>query len=82
MIFDNIDRDAQYKKDMQGQNIMSFIPSADYIYVLVTTRLASLGQIGRSTEITMLNINQCLELPCNRSSLLPSSGGKMPFEAW
>lgn len=82
MIFDNVDRDIQSDEDMQAYNVTSFVPPADHGSVLITTRLPSLGEIGKSTEITGLNPNQALELLSNRSGLHPSSSGtiRIPSE--
>jgi hypothetical protein len=75
MIFDNVDRDVQSNEDIQAYDVTSFMPPADHGSVLITTRLPSLGEIGKSTEITRLKPNQALELLSNRSGLHPSSSG-------
>jgi hypothetical protein len=54
---------------------MLFVPLADHGSVLITTRLPSLGEIGKSTEITRLKPHQALELLSNRSGLHSSSSG-------
>jgi hypothetical protein len=75
MIFDNVDRDVQSDEDIQAYDVTSFVPPADHGSVLITTRLPSLGEIGKSTKITRLKPNQALELLSNRSGLHPSSSG-------
>lgn len=76
MIFDNVDQDMQSMEvDAQAYNITSFLPSADHGSILITTRLSSLGEIGKSTEVTRLRSDQALELISNRSGLHRSSSG-------
>jgi NB-ARC domain len=77
MIFDNVDRDVQSDEDVQAYHVMSFVPPADHGSVLITTRLPSLGEIGKSTEITRLRPDQALELLSNCSGLHPSSNGRI-----
>ncbi|KAL9004307.1 MAG: hypothetical protein Q9188_002871 [Gyalolechia gomerana] len=74
MVFDNVDRDVQYdEEDSQAYSIISFLPAADHGFILITTRLPSLGEIGKSTEVTRLGLDQALELLSNRSGLHRSS---------
>jgi len=75
MIFDNVDRDIQSDDDIQAYDVTSFVPPADHGSILITTRLPSLGEIGKSTEITRLQPDQAVELLSNRSGLHPSSSG-------
>lgn len=75
MIFDNVDRDIHSDEDAQAYNVISFVPLADHGSILITTRLPSLGEIGISTKITKLTLNQALELLSNRSGLHVSSSG-------
>lgn len=77
MIFDNVDRDVQAERaDAQAYDIGSFLPAADHGFVLITTRLPSLGELGQTTEVTRLGSDQALELLSDRSGLHPSSNGK------
>ncbi|ERF76362.1 hypothetical protein EPUS_07069 [Endocarpon pusillum Z07020] len=74
MIFDNVDRDIESDdEDAQAYDITSFLPVADHGSVLITTRLSSLGEIGKSTEVARLNHNQALELLSSRSGMHSSS---------
>lgn len=75
VIFDNVDRDIQSEGHMEAYDVTSFIPPADHGSILITTCLPSLGEMGRSTEITRLKPGQALELLCNRSGLHSSSNG-------
>jgi len=76
MIFDNVDRDIQSaEEDAQAYSVTSFLPPADHGSILVTTRLPSMGEIGKSTEVARLRQDQALELLRNRSGLHPSSKG-------
>ena len=70
MIVDNVDR--EYSPDAENPHsfdILSFLPFADHGCVLITTRLLSLKEIGRSTEISKLDLEQALELLSDRSAL-------------
>lgn len=76
MIFDNVDREVgSDHEDAQAYDVTSFLPAADHGSILITTRLFSLGEIGRSTEVARLHSTQALELLSNRSGLHPSSNG-------
>lgn len=77
MIFDNVDRDVQSNEDVQAYDVISFVPPADHGSVLITTRLPSLGEIGKATEITRLRPDQALKLLSNRSGLHLSNNGTM-----
>lgn len=70
MIVDNVDRkytlDAE---DPQAYDMQSFLPGADHGSILITTRLISLGEIGHSTNMKELDLEQALELLSNRSGL-------------
>ncbi|KAL8789524.1 MAG: hypothetical protein Q9213_001137 [Squamulea squamosa] len=73
VIFDNVDKDVRPSgEDSQAFDIVSFLPPADHGSVLITTRLPSLGEIGRSTEVGRLTLDQALELLRRRSGLQPS----------
>lgn len=64
MVFDNVDRDIRSDdEDAQAYDVMSFLPAVDHGFVLITTRLPSLGVIGTSTEVTRLRLDQALENP-------------------
>ncbi|KAL9024121.1 MAG: hypothetical protein Q9196_006743 [Gyalolechia fulgens] len=76
MVFDNVDRDVQNDDDGQAYSVTSFLPAADHGSILITTRLPSLGEMGKSTEVTSLGLDQALELLSNRSGLHRSSSGK------
>ena len=70
MIVDNVDREySANAEDPQSFDILSFLPPADHGCVLITTRLQSLKEIGQSTEISRLDLEQALELLSNRSGL-------------
>lgn len=76
MVFDNVDRDVtSNEEDAQAYDVTSFLPTTDHGSVLITTRLPSLGEIGKSIEVTRLRADQALELLSNRSGLQPSSSG-------
>ena len=70
MIVDNVDRESGLETDdLQAYDIVSFLPPADHGYVLITTRLLSLGDLGSSTHLQRLELQQALELLSDRSSL-------------
>ncbi len=76
MVIDNVDRKCQPdNKDPQAYDVSSFFPPADYGSLLITTRLSSLGEVGISTEVGRLTLEQALELLCSRSGLVRSSRG-------
>lgn len=75
-IFDNVDRDYPSRNgDHQAYDIMSFLPTADHGSILITTRLASLGEVGVSKKVQRLNLGQALELLSDRSGLPSSTQG-------
>lgn len=76
MIIDNVDRECQPDNgDPQAYDVSSFFPLADHGSLLVTTRLSSLTEVGTSTKVKRLDLEQALKLLCSRSGLLPSSEG-------
>lgn len=76
MVIDNVDRECQPdNEDPQAYDVSSFFPLADHGSLLVTTRLPSLTEVGTSTEVGRLDLEQALELLYSRSGLLPSSNG-------
>ena len=76
MVIDNVDRECQPdNKDPQAYDLSSFFPPADHGSLLITTRLASLTEVGTSTEVGRLDLEQALTLLRSRSGLLPSSKG-------
>lgn len=78
MILDNVDRDVTAdEEDVQAYNVTSFLPHADHGFILITSRLPSLGELGKSTEVGRLNSEQALELLSNRSGLHASSTGML-----
>ena len=78
MIFDNVDRDIRSgEEDPLAFEVTSFLPPADHGSVLITTRLPSLGEMGQSTEVGSLKLNQALELLSHRSGLHRSSHGRI-----
>lgn len=78
MIVDNVDREYGLDADdAQAYDIAAFLPPADHGSVLITTRLASLGDIGPSTQIQRLDPQQALELLSDRSGLAPSIQGSI-----
>lgn len=73
MVFDNVDRDVKRSEnDAQAFEVGAFLPAADHGSVLITSRLASLGEIGQATEVGRLELDQALEL-LGRCSGLPAS---------
>ena len=77
MVIDNVDRECQPdNKDPQAYDVSSFFPPADHHgSLLITTRLPSLSEVGTSTEVGRLTLEQALELLCSRSGLVRSSRG-------
>ena len=76
MIVDNVDREYGLETDdPQAYDIATFLPLADHGSVLITTRLPSLGELGRSTHLLRLELQQALELLSDRSSLPLSTNG-------
>lgn len=76
MIVDNVDREyGRGTNDPQAYDITFFLPPTDHGSVLITTRLPSLGEIGNSTCIQRLDLQQALELLSDRSSLARTTHG-------
>jgi len=74
MILDNVDRDVTADKgDAQAYDVSSFLPPADHGYILITSRLSALREIGASTEVRRLSPKQALELLSDYSGLQSSS---------
>lgn len=82
MIFDNVDRDVPNDEDGQAYNVRSFLPAADHGSILITTRLPSLGELGKSIEVTRLGNDQALELLSDRSGLHRSLSGTRDPSYW
>ena len=76
MIFDNVDRDVMADDgDAHAYDVTSFLPLADYGSILITSRLSSLGELGKPTEVGRLSLEQALELLSDCSGLQASSAG-------
>lgn len=76
MVIDNVDRECQPdNKDPQAYHMSSFFPPADHGSLLITTRLHSLTEVGTSTKVGRLDLEQALKLLCSHSGLIPSSKG-------
>ncbi|KAL2368978.1 hypothetical protein RJ035_004831 [Blastomyces gilchristii] len=59
IIFDNVDRDYQQREtDSDAYDISNYIPDADHGSVLITTRLASLQQLGETLHLGSVNMSQ------------------------
>lgn len=78
MIFDNVDRDYHPDvEDPEAYDLETYFPHADHGFILVTSRLSSLGDIGKSTKVVQLNPEQAVEILSNNSRLPPSTIGKL-----
>lgn len=76
VVIDNVDRECQSDdEDPQAYDVSSFFPNADHGSLLITTRLPSLGELGLSTRVGMLTLDQSLELLYSCSGLVQSSKG-------
>lgn len=83
MIVDNVDREySRGDEDPLAYDIQSFLPPADHGYIMITSRLPSLGEIGISTEIKRLDAEQALELVSDRSGLPHGTEGKRSSDCW
>lgn len=84
MVFNNIDRDVQSdEEDTQAYRITSFLPAADHGSVLITTRLPSLGEMGKPTEVGRLGLDPGIRAPQRSVRLAPIKqwyGKGAPFE--
>ncbi|RYO80051.1 hypothetical protein DL764_009945 [Monosporascus ibericus] len=59
LIFDNIDRERQQDDaDPDGYNVRRYLPGADHGSILITTRLAKLGQLGIPLSLSKVNESQ------------------------
>lgn len=59
IIFDNVDRDYQQREtDSDAYDISNYIPDVDHGSVLITTRLASLQQLGETLHLGSVNMSQ------------------------
>ena len=80
MIFDNVDREYQEQMyDPQAYKISCFLPPTDHGSVLITTRLSSLGETGKSTKIPVMTPWQAMELLSNRSGIPQSMKGVVNY---
>lgn len=78
MIFDNVDRDYHSDfEDPEAYDLESYFPRADQGFILVTSQLSSLGDIGKSTQVVRLNIEQAVDILSYNSRLPPSTIGKL-----
>ena len=77
MIVDNVDREySRGDEDPLTYDIQFFLSLADHEYIMITSRLPSLVEIEISTEIKRLDVEQTLELVCDRSGLPHDTEGK------
>lgn len=59
IIFDNVDRDYQERETASdAYDISIYIPDVDHGSVLITTRLASLQQLGETLHLGSVNMSQ------------------------
>jgi hypothetical protein len=59
IIFDNVDRDYQQREtDSDAYDINNYIPDVDHGLILITTRLASLQQLGEILHLGSANMSQ------------------------
>ena len=59
LIFDNVDRDySGHNPDPDAYDVMHYFPGADHGSVLITTRLAKLGQLGGSQQLGKVDQDQ------------------------
>lgn len=58
IIFDNVDRDYQQETDINAYDISNYIPQVDHGSILITTRLASLQQLGESLHLQTVDMTQ------------------------
>lgn len=59
IIFDNVDRESREdNSDPYAYHVARYIPGADHGSILITTRLASLEQLGRSRRLGKLSKEQ------------------------
>jgi NB-ARC domain len=58
IIFDNVDRDYQQETDINAYNVSNYIPEVDHGWILITTRLANLQQLGESLQLETVNMSQ------------------------
>lgn len=80
VIFDNVDQDyeaSQGAETSDTYDLTSYFPRADHGSILVTTRLPSLGDMGKSTEVTRLSQEQAITILSNNSRLPPLTVGKL-----
>lgn len=80
IIFDNVDR--YYHPDVEdpdAYDLKSYLPIADHGFILITTRLLSLGEMGTSMEITRLSPEQAVNVLSDCSGLPSSAAGKLRY---
>lgn len=58
IVFDNVDRDYQQGTDIDAYNVSKYIPEVDHGLILITTRLASLQQLGESLQLGTVDMSQ------------------------
>ena len=83
MIFDNVDR--YYHPDVEdpdAYDLKFYLPRADHGFVLITTRLLSLGEMGKSTEVTRLSPEQAINVLSDCSGLPSSAAGKLQYSKY
>lgn len=80
VVFDNVDRDYYAEVgDSQAYDIESFLPAADHGSILITTRLAHLGELGSATKVSRVDSKQGLRILTNNSLLPQSTPGSTIF---
>lgn len=59
LIFDNVDRDySRYSSDLDAYDVTEYFSGADHGFILITTRLAKLEQLGESQPLGKVNQDQ------------------------
>lgn len=70
LIIDNVDRDYHDQDDLQAYDVEEYLPDADHGSILITSRLASLQQLGSSVKVGTVTVEQAramLENNANRA---------------
>ncbi|MCJ1424696.1 hypothetical protein MMC29_002584, partial [Sticta canariensis] len=74
MIFDDVDRCFHPDvKDPDAYDLKFYLPRADHGLILITTRLLSLGEMGKSMEVTRLGPEQSINVLSDCSGLQSSA---------
>jgi hypothetical protein len=82
LLIDNVDRDHHDRGDSQAYNVQTFFPHADHGSILVTSRLATLQQLGLGVKVGTVAAEQARAILENNAGRVVDGKWKALLEKW